>query len=71
MKTIGGVRSLSESEKCITLAWVDCIGECSSDQLLRNPWAWMYGISWEDGGQILGYDRGRYIIESAENKSPN
>ena len=55
-KTIGGVRSPSSSENCQTLVWVDWLGESLSDQLLRNPWAWMYGMSWEIGGQILGYD---------------
>ena len=56
MKTIGGVRSPSGSEECQTLVWVDCLGGSLSDQLLRNPWVWMYRIFGEDGGKILGYD---------------
>ena len=64
MMATGDVGSSSGSEKYQTLVWVDCLGGSLSDQLLRNPWVWMYEMSWEIGGQILGYDNVASFIES-------
>ena len=45
MMTIGDGGSPSGSEDNQTLVWVDFLGEGLSDQPLRNPWVWMYGMS--------------------------
>ena len=56
MMTIGDVGNLSGSEYSQTLVWVDCLGEGLSGWPLWNPCVWIWEMSWEIGGQILGYD---------------